>query len=47
VTTRPTTKQINEAMHRAAAVAREHTRYPDRIVEFPRGVDDCERVDDT
>jgi hypothetical protein len=46
MTTRATTEQITEAMHRAAQVAREHTRYPDRIAEFPRGVDDCEPVED-
>jgi hypothetical protein len=43
----PTNEQITDAMHRAAAVARTRTRYPDRITEFPRGVDDCEPVDDT
>jgi len=40
MTTRPTVEQITAAMHRAAEAARTRTRYPDRIAEFPRGVDD-------
>jgi hypothetical protein len=39
---RPTAEQITDAMHRAAWAAREHTRSPDRIAEFPRGVVDVE-----
>jgi len=46
MTTRPTADQINAAMHRAADAAKERTRYPDRIAEFPRGVDDCEPAED-
>jgi hypothetical protein len=45
ITRHPTADQIDEAMHRAAAVARTRTRYPDRIAEFPRGVDDCEEAE--
>jgi hypothetical protein len=42
---RPTKDQINDAMHRATWAARERTRSPDRIAEFPRGVDDCEEIE--
>jgi hypothetical protein len=43
---RPTADQINAALSRAATAARERTRFTDRIAEFPRGVADCERVED-
>jgi hypothetical protein len=43
MSSRPTKEQITEAMHHAAWAARERTRDPDRIAEFPRGVDDCEQ----
>jgi hypothetical protein len=39
-------EQITEAMHRAADAAREHTRNPDRIAEFPLAPDDCEPTED-
>jgi hypothetical protein len=42
----PTPEQIDAAIHRAAEAARAHTRYPDRIAEFPRGLDDCEPAED-
>jgi hypothetical protein len=42
----PTAEQIAEAMHRAADAARKFTPYPDRIAEFPRGVDDVEESED-
>jgi len=42
MTKRPTKDQITEAIHRAADAAKARTRYPDRIAEFPRGVDDVE-----
>jgi hypothetical protein len=44
--TRPTKDQITDAMHRAAGAARARTRYPDRIAEFPRGVDEVEEAED-
>ncbi|MFL5761375.1 MAG: hypothetical protein ACJ789_16765 [Thermomicrobiales bacterium] len=42
----PTKDQVTAAMQRAAWAARAHTRYPERIAEFPRGVDDCESAED-
>jgi hypothetical protein len=44
MTARPTKDQINEAMHRATSVAREHTRDPDRIAAFPRGSTTAKRL---
>jgi hypothetical protein len=46
MTLAPTTEQITAAMQRAAWAAQSLTRYPDRIVEFPHGVDDCEPAED-
>jgi hypothetical protein len=46
MTTCPTAEQITAAMHRATSVARTRTRYPDRIAEVPRGVDDVESAED-
>jgi hypothetical protein len=46
MTERPAKDQITAAMHRAADAARARTRSPDRIAEFPRGVDDCEPAED-
>jgi hypothetical protein len=35
MTGRPTAEQINSALARAADAAREHTKYPDRILKQP------------
>jgi hypothetical protein len=42
----PTKEQITDAIHRAAEVARTRTRYPDRIAEFPRGINYIEEPED-
>jgi hypothetical protein len=46
MTERPTAERITDAMHQAADAARARTRSPDRLAEFPRGVDDVEERED-
>jgi hypothetical protein len=42
MSTRPTVKQIDAVVRQAARAIYAHTRYPDRIAEYPSGVNDCQ-----
>jgi hypothetical protein len=46
MTERPTKDQIDEAIHRAAEVARERTHSPDRITMLPLPPHDCELIEE-
>jgi hypothetical protein len=46
MTEAPTPEQIDAAMKRARDAAHDRTRYPDRIAEFPHGVEDVEAPED-